>query len=226
MTRKQAKRNCGSKVDNETNSMAEDRISKLPNDLVHYIFSFLPTIYIVRMGRLSKQWKRMWVSTSYLHFEDEFENITFTRKGNKRNMLLKLVANCLRFRKLYREQPSTLITSFKLHTHFKFGRYADNWVRYASESEVKELDLIVKDYCSPQFVLNANSLTKFKLRGLDLEVPIILSFPTLEVLSFKFAKSDHYSLENIFSGCPVIEDLRLCYLPRERCLCPKRFLGN
>ena len=71
MARKRVKRPRGGEVGNEPNTiMIEDRISQLPEPLIHHIFSFLPTIYLVQMSCLAKRWRWMWVSTPFLHFQD------------------------------------------------------------------------------------------------------------------------------------------------------------
>ncbi|XP_060671915.1 F-box/LRR-repeat protein At5g02910-like isoform X2 [Ziziphus jujuba] len=167
MATKRVKRNCGEKkVQNEPDIMAEDRISQLPDSLIHYIFSFLPTIHLVRMSRVSRRWRRMWVSTPFLYFDCQFNDVTFTKQVNRLSMFLKFLGNCLRCRKLYM-QPDTFITSLKLHTYYKLGRYAaqrvDNWVRFAIQSKVKELDLQVRGYCTPPFVYTASSLMQLKV---------------------------------------------------------------
>ncbi|KAH7521476.1 hypothetical protein FEM48_Zijuj07G0037700 [Ziziphus jujuba var. spinosa] len=234
MATKRVKRNCGEKgVQNEPDIMAEDRISQLPDSVIYYIFSFLPTIHLVRMSRVSRRWRRMWVSTPFLYFDCHFDDVTFTKKVNRSSMFLKFVGNCLRCRKLYM-QPDTFITSFKLHTYDKLGRHAaqevDNWVRFAIQSRVKELDLQVGEYCIPQFVFSASSLTQLrfhalgfevaslstsssltqlKLRALKLEVPFLSKFPSLKVLSLSYVESNYESFQNLISGCLIIEDLHL-----------------
>ncbi|KAF3457046.1 hypothetical protein FNV43_RR01703 [Rhamnella rubrinervis] len=44
---------------NESITIDEDRISELPDALVHYILSFLFITYIVQMCLLSKRWRRV-----------------------------------------------------------------------------------------------------------------------------------------------------------------------
>ncbi|XP_048333898.2 F-box/LRR-repeat protein At5g02910 isoform X1 [Ziziphus jujuba] len=233
MATKRVKRNCGEKkVQNEPDIMAEDRISQLPDSLIHYIFSFLPTIHLVRMSRVSRRWRRMWVSTPFLYFDCQFNDVTFTKQVNRLSMFLKFLGNCLRCRKLYM-QPDTFITSLKLHTYYKLGRYAaqrvDNWVRFSIQSKVKELDLQVRGYCTPPFVYTASSLMQLKvhmgsevaslstssslthleLRGLKLEVRFLSKFPSLKVLSLISVESNYESFQNLISGCPIIQDLHL-----------------
>ncbi|OMO89941.1 hypothetical protein CCACVL1_07561 [Corchorus capsularis] len=45
-----------------------DRISQLPDELLHHILSFLDTIYAVQMSVLSKRWVSLWRSLPFLHF--------------------------------------------------------------------------------------------------------------------------------------------------------------
>ncbi|RZC52608.1 hypothetical protein C5167_021034 [Papaver somniferum] len=50
--------------------VGEDRISKLPDPLVHHILSFLPTKTVVSTSILSKRWKNIWVSVPVLDFHN------------------------------------------------------------------------------------------------------------------------------------------------------------
>ncbi|KAH7521488.1 hypothetical protein FEM48_Zijuj07G0038900 [Ziziphus jujuba var. spinosa] len=175
----------------------------------------------------------MWVSTPFLYSDCHFDDVTFTKNVNRSSMFLKFVGNCLRCRKKYM-QPDTFIISFKLHSYYKLGRHdaqlVDKWVRFAIESKVKELDLRVQDYCIPQFVFtassltqlrfhalefevaslsNSSSLTQLKLRPLKLEVPFLSKFPPLKVLSLSYVESNYESFQNLISGCLIIEDLHL-----------------
>ncbi|KAI3965602.1 hypothetical protein MKX01_010559 [Papaver californicum] len=61
------------------NIVGEDRISKLPDPLVHHILSFLPTKCVVSTSILSKGWKYVWVSVPILDFRNwEPPRILFT----------------------------------------------------------------------------------------------------------------------------------------------------
>ncbi|XP_015887170.1 putative F-box/LRR-repeat protein At3g28410 isoform X1 [Ziziphus jujuba] len=241
METKRVKRNRGTKVENEPNIMAEDRISQLPDPVIHYIFSFIPTVHLVQMSSLSRRWRRMWVSTPFLYF-DESNDVVFIRKVKKGNMFLKFVGNYLRHRKQFM-QADMFITSFKLHhSYFKLRRTdvrrVDGWVRFAIESKVKELDLHVRDYCIPQSIYTESSLTQLKFHGLKFEVPSLSTlssltqlelrylkleapchsmFPTLKVLCLVDVESDYNSLQNLISGCPMIEDLHLQQLTKINC---------
>ncbi|MCH91865.1 F-box/FBD/LRR-repeat protein [Trifolium medium] len=48
----------------------EDRISSLPDPILHHILSFLPTKFAASTTILSKRWNPLWLSVPTLHFDD------------------------------------------------------------------------------------------------------------------------------------------------------------
>lgn len=193
-----------------------DIISQLPDSLIHQIFSFLPTIYLVRMSLVSKRWRHMWVSSPFLYFED-LNNITFNKRKRNRDMVLNFVTKYLIHRQLFMQIPYTFIVSFRFVTLYNIRsskiaiRQIDDWLSFAIHSEVKELDLCVNFYCLPCFVLNASSLTILKLRELKLVASSPSTLPSLKILSLAGVKlkSNAESLQNLVSGCPIIEEMHL-----------------
>uniref|UniRef100_A0A6P4A1G5 putative F-box/FBD/LRR-repeat protein At1g78760 isoform X3 n=1 Tax=Ziziphus jujuba TaxID=326968 RepID=A0A6P4A1G5_ZIZJJ len=213
MATKRVKVDCGGTVD-ESHTMMEDRISQLPDPLIHHIFSFLPSIYLVRMSLLSHRWRHMWVSAPFIYFKN-FCNITFDKKVSSRDRVLKFVTNYVKHRELCMHIPNTSIIGFKCDTPYWFAsrngafRQIDDWLNFVVRSKVKELDLHLKEYLLPPFVFNASSLTVLKLTKLNLFVPSLSSYPSLKVLSLDCVKSNARSLQNLISGCPIIEELYL-----------------
>ncbi|XP_024987957.1 putative F-box/FBD/LRR-repeat protein At4g13965 [Cynara cardunculus var. scolymus] len=47
----------------------DDRISRLPNDVIHHIFSFIDTRFVVQSSLLSSRWINTWKSHPRLNFE-------------------------------------------------------------------------------------------------------------------------------------------------------------
>ncbi|GAY68325.1 hypothetical protein CUMW_263240 [Citrus unshiu] len=45
-----------------------DRLSNLPEPIIHHIFSFLETIDVVRASAVSRRWRYFWLSIPYLNF--------------------------------------------------------------------------------------------------------------------------------------------------------------
>ncbi|XP_060671314.1 putative F-box/LRR-repeat protein At5g02700 [Ziziphus jujuba] len=132
------------------------------------------------MSFLSKRWRHLWVSTPFLYFED-FSASIFDRKV--RNGVWQAGAELFR----------------RVH----------DWLNFVVECKPKELDLNLKNYVLPECILNASSLTILKLIDMDLFVPSLSTFPSLKFLSLVCVKSDAKSLQNLISGCPIIEELYL-----------------
>ncbi|KAF3457045.1 hypothetical protein FNV43_RR01702 [Rhamnella rubrinervis] len=213
MARKRLKKNCVGmeEKENEPNFGDDDLLSQLPDSLIHRIFSFLPTIYFVRMSIVSRHWNRMWVSAPFIYLDDLRE---FNKKTRNRDKLLKFVSHSLRYRKLYKKVPETSITRFMFHTTYSFMGSASSrlkgWLNFVVQRNVKELDLKVHSDCVSPFILNASSLTVLKLSDLYLEDLSLSNFPCLKVLSFKNVTPVTQPLQNVISSCPVIEDLEVC----------------
>lgn len=49
----------------------EDRISKLPDDIIHRILSFLDMKYAVQTSAVSCKWKHIWTSMPYLNLNSK-----------------------------------------------------------------------------------------------------------------------------------------------------------
>ncbi|KAF3455537.1 hypothetical protein FNV43_RR00168 [Rhamnella rubrinervis] len=209
MAAKRVKIDYDEEVKSRPNTMAEDRISLLPDRLIYHIFSFLPTIYIVQMSVISQRWRYIWLSTPFIYFDFH----TSSDRVRKRVMFLNFLTNSLRCRKQYMRVPKTSITSFKceMSSSFPSGatRRIDDWLSFVVRMKVKELHLYGGGYCLPQFVLSASSLTVLKLRNMKLETPSPSHFPSLKVLSLSDVEVYSQSLQNLVSGCPIIEDLHL-----------------
>ena len=75
------------------------------------------------------------------------------------------------------------------------------WQSFPIQCKAKELDLSVRQYRLPQFILKAGLLTQLKLQGVKMEVPFISTFPTLKILSLDFVEFDCNSLQYLISGC-------------------------
>ncbi|EXB55878.1 F-box/LRR-repeat protein 13 [Morus notabilis] len=159
-------------------SAALDRISRLPDPVIHRILSFIPTIDVVRMSLLSKRWRRMWYSVPSLEFSDA--DITHSA-FHSRKRFCNFVDKCLKHREAsMRYISDSFITRFKLDIEYYGGRSAlDNWLSFVIRSNVEEFDLRAKPkfewsyisdsfYCLPEAVLSAGSLNVLKLEGLKL----------------------------------------------------------
>ncbi|KAM0913754.1 hypothetical protein ACQ4PT_011953 [Festuca glaucescens] len=51
------------------NSNGVDRLSSLPDELLHHVMSFLPMPEVVRTSILSVRWRNLWASTPFVHID-------------------------------------------------------------------------------------------------------------------------------------------------------------
>lgn len=116
-----------------------------------------------------------------------------------------------------------ILNRFKLDLCYYSGHRVankiDNWLKFAVQSNVKELDLCIKSacrryYCLPNStVLFTRSITLLKLECLELKITFPVSLPSLKALYLKYVRfdveSDVESLQQLISGCSVIEYLDL-----------------
>ncbi|XP_060964944.1 F-box/FBD/LRR-repeat protein At2g04230-like [Cannabis sativa] len=200
----------------------DDIISKLPDDLIHHILSFLPTRDVILTCLLSKRWKLIWYSVPALFFANnsDDDNIDDLEK------FYNYVNEYLKHRKkgMYFIGDSS-ITSFKFEMHPSSYRrkdeLIDKWLAFAIENNVKEIHFSMYNtfwmigdlYYLPKIIDKAKYLTILELKEVNLDASCSFSFPSLKTLSLNDvwngynAKDD--GLAKFLLGCPSLEKLRL-----------------
>ncbi|PON68679.1 LRR domain containing protein [Trema orientale] len=199
--------------------MAVDRISKLPDPLIHHILSFVPTIDVVRMSILSRRWRHIWYSVPTLDFcdIDQIDRFCFHHQPHK--AFYKFVDKCLKHRwRSMRYIADSVITRIKLHTeYYRDSAVLDNWLNFVVRGNVEELDLCIRPedfdnfvyYCLPESVLNARSLTVLKLDNLTFDGSCSVSLPSLISLTLTDLELHDEALHNLLLGCPALENFLL-----------------
>lgn len=203
---KRVKPNSPTKKDIIPNSEAVDRISELPDALIHHILSFLTTIDVVRMSILSRHWKYMWYSIPAVHFSDT-DHRGCVLSYSQRNVFYNFVNECLKRReRTMRYLSNSVITRFKLDLHEHYSLDLDKWLTFATRQNIKELDLRTEGYyCLPKRVLNVRSLTVLKLNSLHLNGSGSISLPSLTSLSLVDVTLRDKLLRRLLLGCPSLE---------------------
>ncbi|KAM6570484.1 hypothetical protein CsatB_018469 [Cannabis sativa] len=206
----------------------EDRISKLPKEIIHHILSFLPTEDVVHTCLLSKYWKFMWYSVPKLYFTTKTNRFRVQEGLQK---FYNYVDNCLehRNRGIYFLVYGSNITSFKIwmnsYERSESGR-VDKWLAFAVKNKANEINLrLDKDkdlygqlhyYRLPKtLVVNAKYLTTLRLSRVELDSPYSFNFPSLKSLSLNFVQIKHHDVvDKLLLGSPSLEELRMvyCYL--------------
>lgn len=156
----------------------EDRISDLPDAVLHHILFFLPIKSIARLSVLSKRWRHLWHAFPDLDFTtinvpSAYTNLISKVNSNIRNSK-KLHANCtspggadfidqvLSFR-----EKNSGIRVLRFRANLSFSRL-NALIRGAVKHNVQELDVEVatNDYFNfPRSVINSESLRVFKLKS-------------------------------------------------------------
>ncbi|XP_061341177.1 F-box/FBD/LRR-repeat protein At4g00160-like [Gastrolobium bilobum] len=185
-----------------------DRISTLPDSVLCYILSFLPTKLCVATSILSKRWRPLWRSVPTLDFDDS--DYYYESKEL-----------------YYRFVQSVYIAIFSRDLHqpiqtFRFkccSSLADPtnlkvWINAAAERGLEHLDIslppswLYESKWLPSAILSSRTLVVLKLRELTVKAlfPVHLSsLKFLHLYDVAFYKSRCFA--ELLSGCPVLEYL-------------------
>nr|KAJ0197561.1 hypothetical protein LSAT_V11C700352600 [Lactuca sativa] len=195
----------------------EDRISALPDCLLHEILSRLPTTKdAIRTDTLSKRWKHVWTWVPSLIFRDDnYPPLEFSSFVDK-------TLSKFRGLKLKKFQVFT-INGHHYHNRYnicrRFEAHANNWIRYAMNCNVEELNF--EFWCTGSeaavlldqiFFINS-CFTDLRLLGCKFNPTGSISWKNLRSLCVFHGKLDEDLIENILSGSPLLETLELgeCY---------------
>jgi hypothetical protein len=195
---------------------SEDRISQLPDHVIHHILSLFRNVKdAVRTRSLSRRWRTVWFSYAALVFyEQKFAaGIGPEDGGDKEKMFRQYVADSL----LKYIKKNLQIHKFLLHmTSFELtdAPLVDNWLTGAFAQDLKELDLHIsfkdrKRYTLPEIVFISQTLTGIRLSGCILKSCSDIRLPHLQKLYLRKIHLAEHNVSNLVSSCPSIEDLRL-----------------
>lgn len=187
-----------------------DKISVLPDCLLHYILSLIPTKDAVATCILSKRWKFLWTSVPNIDFDDAllYMNADFWYPVEV-TRFMNFVERVLLLR------DSSSIKKFRLSCRVCFSASRVHaWVSAAVMHDVEELDLcffVDKPFMLPLCVFHSKSLTVLKLEmNCELELPNSISFPSLKTLDLCLVTFvDDESVEKLFSNCPLLQELSI-----------------
>ncbi|XP_026392369.1 putative F-box/FBD/LRR-repeat protein At1g78760 isoform X2 [Papaver somniferum] len=199
----------------------EDRISKLPDDIILLIFSFLDMKHVVQTSVLARRWRSIWISLLILNFNLDLFKSTFT--GCTDHDAFTAFVNWI----LMVRHSNSGIQRFhlKLKTldcsrYFDLTGRVNTWVFGALQSNVQELSFDVglwayQSYKFPLCLFNSKSLTKLVLKlGCMLMAEIVLP-DTMDLPMLKYLKLYGLSIyqENLnaklFLSCPALESLNI-----------------
>ncbi|XP_065869538.1 putative F-box/LRR-repeat protein At3g18150 isoform X1 [Euphorbia lathyris] len=190
----------------------EDRISALPDSLIHRILSFLPsTKQAIRTGILSKRWQNQWSRVPILIFDSTGKKDKNFSHFIDRTLTLH---DCSKIKKFHVQYDGYLESDAQLSSKIIF----------AIRKDVEELilHLYPQDedgeitYVLPKFVYNNVSFVKLELFKCDFiydwrrnESNLKINWPRLKELKLECSRILDLAIEKVVSGSPVLELLEL-----------------
>ncbi|XP_074281983.1 uncharacterized protein LOC141606666 [Silene latifolia] len=195
-----------------------DRISELPEFILHIILSFLDTKEACQTSVLSKKWHAAWSSVPVLDFQPQYFKKAGSPHSEKlerdfydRNTLLSYLGFINKTMARYCSEKHG-IRKFCLEIPLFEGTLKpliDKWIEVAVQNKVEELDIMViiedsGDYTLPEFLFSARSLKV--LKGDKVVMP---NYPTMKLFSLEYlvltrAAIDDDMLQRIITDCPLI----------------------
>ncbi|KAK2980450.1 hypothetical protein RJ640_028858 [Escallonia rubra] len=204
---------------------AMDRISQLPELIIHQILSFLSGKEAAQTSVLCKTWLSAWSTNPFLDLDQTYfgEDALGWYEQNpnaeeKRRKFMKFLHDKMI---RYREQEPR-IKKLALRVNFIYGSLvsvADEWIGLALENHVEELDLFIRTpscpgYAWPQAIFTTSRLTELRLRGCKLEHVDgngAIKCHALRILHLLNVDTDKLAIQNLISSCPLIQELCIEY---------------
>lgn len=195
-----------------------DRISNLPESILHHIFSLVEdTLDVITASAVSRKWRYIWLSMPSLTFSTFHKIWSDKRKtlsSHKVNEEFKDFVNWV----LMSQNSSITVQSFCLcgYIHESDDYTLYRWMSVLADRKLQELGLMVFSDGPvelPHFLVSCESLVYFKfIFGLHevLKLPSSAGFVGLNMLCLMNVKLlDCVSFRTFISNCPVLEHLNL-----------------
>ncbi|XP_065872508.1 F-box/LRR-repeat protein 25-like isoform X2 [Euphorbia lathyris] len=179
----------------------EDRISGLPDSIIQYILSLLPsTKEAIRTGILSKRWEDQWTQVPVLILDSA--GMTFENFLNfiDNTLILHDCSKINKFHLIYRH-PGRNDPQFS------------SKIRFATRKDVAELYLgsSEQQYKLPNFLFNNASLVNLKTSNCIFMPNGNISWECLTKLVMTSCRFAEQAMELILSGTPLLKLLSLSY---------------
>ncbi|KAL5723696.1 hypothetical protein ACHQM5_007065 [Ranunculus cassubicifolius] len=186
-----------------------DRISTLPEVIRNIIVSYLPMADAITTSVLSKSWRNVCSSLSYLDFDQQlFDEMTGTETVfNFKDSVSQLIdrrdrSNVRAFRLVV-----DVDDSIKVHIHA--------WISYMVQHNIKKLYLRARSGkldSLPCSLFTCGTLTVLCLSNIQLELPAVGKFPLVKLLYLRRVQwSDVSQTNKLISNCPLLKLLGLIH---------------
>lgn len=204
-----------------------DRISSLPNSLLCYILSFLPTKTCVStMTLVSRRFRNLWKDLQTFDFCDNYgfegyENEDYDDENIKEFMLFAIFVNAVLALRRSRDIRKMSLSCIH-HQRTTVAYSVNTWIRTAIGPHLEEFRLIVccidgLSFNLPLTLLSCANLVSLCLGGdilFQLQDSSGICLHSLKVLQLlEIHHLDVNSVHILFSGCPILENLELSFFP-------------
>ncbi|PNY01613.1 F-box/FBD/LRR-repeat protein [Trifolium pratense] len=215
MTRSTKKANCGDHI---------DRISDLPSNVIDGILKDLNISELVSTSILSRNWRYMWMSVPELVFRKDF----FSRFEDLDDLgpeISRIITDILFLHNgpIYKFSLDIPWLSKKLTITTE---YLNKWILFLSKRGIKDLQLLNNGWFffkMPSHIFSCQELTHFTLSGFNLSVPPnFCGFKKLLDLCLECNIYEFGALENLISGCPLLEKLSIILYGDLKSVCLKK----
>ncbi|KAJ4730312.1 F-box protein [Melia azedarach] len=194
---------------NKLENIDIDRLSNLPDSLIHHILSLLDTKSAVQYSIISKTWRNHWQNTTSL----DFDHANFqTRTG-----FGKFVRHVLRFRRPFKLSKLRFYSGYKRNLSL-----IDATFKYAKSHGVEELGTDLSDFppsfldCQTLKSLTVGPLTRSLYCVIRSHPPNSFTFSSLTTLQLYYVSFDFENGYDFFSSFFNLEKLLIidCFLLR------------
>nr|GEZ67986.1 hypothetical protein [Tanacetum cinerariifolium] len=216
METRSAKRRKLRNPNHENNTCHEDRITDLPDVVLHHILNLLPIKCIVKTSILSKRWRSLWYTFPDLDFTSLDPYGTKLRDYVTLSNIGSVIANILSLRDKFLNSDVRILRFGAFMSFSGLHALARNAVRLG----VQELDISVATediFNFPRCLITHDSLRVLKVKstpGFRLPPSTIMrsGFQTLRELSLFQVKQDQQSsLLDMFTDSSFPQLRKLCF---------------
>lgn len=192
-----------------------DRISQLPDSLCHHVLSFLSAADAGMTVFLSRRWRFLWYSCPVYNFDEKYfvNSISYSSPTN----FLMFLKGILTYRQRYFSYLD--IEKFRIYMRmfYELNSSALNWVVFALNCKVKELDIINEGIDCPTIpstlsdaIFVAKYITKLEISHLYLEgISVSVNLPSLQELVLRGSRISDSTFQKIIFGCSIVRKICL-----------------
>ncbi|XP_074281969.1 F-box/LRR-repeat protein At3g58900-like isoform X1 [Silene latifolia] len=186
-----------------------DRISELPEFILHTILSMLGTKEACRASVLSKRWFAAWSSIPVLDFRPQYIK-EFEPRRYDDDMVKRFVGFIDKIMERYitRKYRITELYLMLPEVDGKIESLVDKWITFAVQNQIQKLEIwIISEtkYRLPEILFSAKSLKVLAGIGIMLPFYETMGLVSLEYLILSMETVDDDMLQRIVSSCPLVE---------------------